>query len=454
MGSLSIAVPACRVSLLAFALAGVASAQLPFQNTVVDAQGPDQMHCKATGDLNGDGFVDVIVASREGQIYWYDDRTNPGSWTRHVLATNGGWSTDAEVGDIDGDGDNDLVVSDWYGQSRIVYFRNNGGGASWTEVSIGAPKAHDIELGDMDGDGDLDVVTREQGSQGFKIKLWRQDSPTAWTVVTSLPPSVDEGEGLEVGDLDADGDLDIVLPSFWLENTGSFPSGMVEHRYTSQFSSTEGMVALGDMNGDGRLDIALTPAESAGQFGDQTAWFEQPSNVLQSNWTRHTIEAGIEHVTHALQLGDMDGDGDLDVVTAEMHQGVDPDEVRVYVNGGGGMSFAKQVIGTAGSHSLRLCDIGSDGDLDVFGANWDQSTRVEVWINGGSPAGGVVTFCDGPSGCPCGNPGASGQGCANSTGVGASLDWSGSVSIGADDLILEAGQMVPSSFCMLFHGTS
>jgi len=77
----------------------------------------------------------------------------------------------------------------------------------------------------------------------------------------------------------------------------------------------------------------------------------------------------------------MNGDGNPDVVAAEMHQGRDPDEVSVYVNGGRGSEWTRQVIATTGSHNIRVIDIGGDGDFDVFGANWSRSTTVNLWEN-------------------------------------------------------------------------
>jgi hypothetical protein len=76
----------------------------------------------------------------------------------------------------------------------------------------------------------------------------------------------------------------------------------------------------------------------------------------------------------------MDNDGDMDVATAEMHQGSDPDEVKVYINGGSGQSWTKQVIATTGSHSMRIVDVDNDGDRDLYGANWEGQI-IELWEN-------------------------------------------------------------------------
>ena len=78
----------------------------------------------------------------------------------------------------------------------------------------------------------------------------------------------------------------------------------------------------------------------------------------------------------------MNGDGAMDVVAAEMHQGADPDEVAVYINQGSGLSWKKQIISTKGSHYIRVGDIGNDGDMDIIGANWSGSYQpIEMWEN-------------------------------------------------------------------------
>ena len=100
---------------------------------------------------------------------------------------------------------------------------------------------------------------------------------------------------------------------------------------------------------------------------------------MESDWTEHTIEDGIEAVTHSLQVADMDGDGDADVMTAEMHQSVDPDEVRVYLNEDGvGNEWSKIVVDTSGSHYADLIDVEPDGDYDIFGADHDGTNQIDL----------------------------------------------------------------------------
>ena len=353
--------------------------QVAFHHVVVDDQGPPDMHTKTVGDLNGDGRLDLIVAGTKGVIVWYE---SPG-WQKHVMVSaGGGWSTDAEVGDIDGDGDQDLVISDWYQNGRIVWLENPGQGVGeWTLHVIGQPRAHDIELADFDGDGDLDVATRQQGKEGDKIEIWIRQQTKLWQHRAIDCPA---GEGLTVCDIDRDGVSDIVIPTRWYKAPAELASGSWdENLYTHQWDHDACVIKTGDMNRDGRPDIVLTPAESKGG-SYRIAWYEAPLEPRGNRWTEHPIDDAVETVLHSLDLADLDGDGKLDVVTAEMHQGADPDEVRAYFNPAASGPWAKQVLGQTGSHGIRVLDADADGDVDIFGANWSASTTVDLWLNQGS----------------------------------------------------------------------
>jgi hypothetical protein len=212
------------------------------------------------------------------------------------------------------------------------------------------------------------------------VHLYRQDSPFSW-FHRSL--SIPAGEGLDLADVDRDGDLDVVVERRWIENPGSLAPASVwtQHVYSDSWTWDATFVATGDINGDGRVDVVLSPSESAGG-SYRISWFEAPLDPTQP-WSERPIESPVESVAHFIGVADLDGNGELDVAVAEMHQGANPDTVRVLWNGGAGEQWTEQVLATTGSHSMRLVDVDGDGDVDLFGANWSGPHQaIELWRNG------------------------------------------------------------------------
>lgn len=80
--------------------------EAPFRHVIVDNEGPKNTWQKTVGDLNGDGFPDLIAGGQaSGGLVWYESP----NWVKHIIASGGGYGTDAEVADVDRDGHADVI---------------------------------------------------------------------------------------------------------------------------------------------------------------------------------------------------------------------------------------------------------------------------------------------------------------------------------------------------------
>lgn len=366
-----------------------------FCRIIVDASGPADPWGKSVGDIDGDGFPDLIVGGHGkekrglaargleklgirkyeapiGELVWY---RNP-AWHKHLISKEYRFSTDHEVADIDGDGRADIVSLTG---SEMIWFRN----PDWKPFVIDARALHDIEVADLDADGDIDIVARNQSgfghNDGDRLHFYRQDSPTTWYYF-SIP--ITHGEGLMIYDLNGDSKKDVVFSRDWYENPGILREDVPweKRTYSRTWEWADVSVDGADINRDGRPDIVLAPSEPEGRRY-RISWFEAPESEA-GEWFEHVIDHEVETVHHFVGAHDMDNDGRIDIVTAEMHQGEDTDEIAIYWNPDKGLSWKKEVISSTGSHNMRAVDIDKDGDIDLFGANWSGHRQaIELWEN-------------------------------------------------------------------------
>ncbi len=349
--------------------------QVPFERVAIDDSVKDPW-AKIIADIDGDGFPDIVIGGRAGPLAWYKYP----DWTKAVIADGGYRTVEGEAGDIDADGDLDIVMG------GLIWYENplpaaSPAGKRWTTHQVADHRTHDIELADLDADGRLDIVRRDQSdfgaNAGNRIYLWRQDAGDTWRHKILECP---HGEGLALGDIDRDGDPDVVIGGSWFENDGRILDGSWQRHKFCEWHPSAG-VEVADINHDGRPDIVLSPSELQGNW-HRLSWFEAPMDPRQRGWAEHILADRIECVIHGLATADFNADGLVDIAISEMHQGDDPDEVVVFVSRDKGSAWDRQVLSTQGSHCIQAGDIGSDGDIDLLGANWSGPFQpVELWEN-------------------------------------------------------------------------
>lgn len=132
--------------------------------------------------------------------------------------------------------------------------------------------------------------------------------------------------------------------------------------------------AIADLNRDGRRDIVVTNEASGRTSGVSTYWFEQPQESANANWTRHIMVK--QATTNSLSVADMDHDADVDIIIGE-HAGTK--KIAVWENDGKG-NFIEHIVDTGKeSHSgARVKDMDGDGDLDILSIAYNKFQTIHL----------------------------------------------------------------------------
>jgi FG-GAP-like repeat/Bacterial Ig-like domain len=324
---------------------------------------PQKLHF---ADLDNDGALDLITTHWGGQTAIENTLTiqrnlGSGRFATTGISLNGSriGAWDVATGDVDRDGDLDLVAGaasvGSVGLGNIVLLNNGQGSFRLGAVVSGV--AGDVELGDIDGDGDLDAVFA--GDDPHSTMSVRYNDGTGNFYGSDEPRIGSDNRAMALTDLDNDGDLDVLTSStdrFMKigrnDGNGHFTpdsAGVWLYNWFEEFT-------LGDIDGDGDVDMITSPGVASKWLNDGTGHF---APVVDTT--------GV--IGGCLALGDLDGDGDLDL-TSYVYNGV-----RLLFNDGAGNFTGNRVVSVGPANpyyqalKVTLGDLNGDGTLDLVSAN-------------------------------------------------------------------------------------
>lgn len=353
----------------------------------------------ATIDVNGDNRLDIVSGG-----WWYEAPT----WKKHRLRDVERIGTRFDdysnlTMDVDADGDLDLISVNY--RSKSIYWVRNTGSSQgdWPRVLIDTPGPSETgRLVDIDRDGQLDILPNGTTyAAWYSLKPGSKSDNVQW-VKHDLPQEL-VGHGIGSGDINGDGRVDIVAPNGWAEA----PADPVKDRWVwhADFKLARDCsvpILTLDVDGDGDMDLIWGRGHNVGLY-----WTEQrqsrsvigrhsnsnvtPNGTLPkvdsattaelsgaSAWVTHAIDTSWSCL-HAPLLGDLDGDGSVELIAGKRfqgHEGRDPGEndplgVFSYQFDKQTRSWHQRTISLDPICGLDLdpkcVDIDGDGDLDIIG---------------------------------------------------------------------------------------
>ncbi len=267
------------------------------------------------GDIDGDGHLDVAGTGFGSQVAWWrNDGGGPMGWEKQVVAGDFQGGNRLAVIDIDSDGDLDIAGAAYLCHDVRLWLNDGASPPTWTEVLIDGSflGAVDLHAADVDADGKPDVVA--VAYDGDAVKWWRNlgGSPPAWQGQT-LATGFNGAHCARIADVDNDGDGDVVAVAYfahdvlWWRNDGGDPVVWTQRTIDLNYSWASD-VDTGDIDGDGDIDVLATGYDSG-----RLTWWENSEGTGET-WVTHSIALGYSG-SWPIDLKDMDLDGDLDVVS-------------------------------------------------------------------------------------------------------------------------------------------
>ena len=350
-------------------------------------------------DIDGDTDLDIVWANGQGystqgtalpvRVYVNNGLGVFADETSTRAAGITGWYRGVEAGDVDRDGDWDLVLANDFNK-RPQLLINNGAGVFSDQTTTRLPtftmSSARAQFGDVDSDGDLDLVFCNNGATRFgsgQPRLYLNDGTGIFADATANLPVGNVAEQMDVLFFDFDNDLDLDI---FLATRASSPnqSRLWRNDGTGRFSLQSGIpndaasysYDAGDIDGDGDLDlIGINAGASNGELllrnnGPSAAWTNISTNI--------TPNPAVDD--NDSRFVDMDMDGDLDLVVGSLGS-----RERIYLNNGTGVFTENTVLLAAVADStidVKVADFDNDGRIDIITAQGESGAfQNKIYMN-------------------------------------------------------------------------
>ncbi|WP_179007635.1 T9SS type A sorting domain-containing protein [Winogradskyella forsetii] len=321
-------------------------------------------------DIDGDGDIDVLSASSGvNKIAWYENIDGQGTFgAQQIITLNVFGANSVYSEDLDNDGDMDVLSASWF-DDKIAWYENIDGQGTFGPqqiISINADYANSVYAKDIDGDGDMDVLSASANDD--KIAWYENiDGLGNFSSEQIIVSNFGWAYSVFSEDLDGDGDQDVLATSRysgikWFENldgNGNFDAGQTLASSSFSFS-----VIAKDIDSDGDMDVLWSNDSGSNNVG----WCENIDG--QGTFSNQVLISNTTGVRNAF-AADMDSDGYVDLVSAS----IDEDVIAWYKNIDGQGNFGVRIlmpIIVDSPKSIYSTDIDGDGDMDVLSASFND----------------------------------------------------------------------------------
>lgn len=326
---------------------------------------PGEVHLQTygayAGDMNNDGYSDLVAVNESSddlRILMNDGTGGYGDFEVYDFNANSTPSP-SEGADFNNDGEIDIAVTTAWDNEVRVLTGDGTGSFSSQETYFTSNGVRGIVVGDFNGDGWDDMLTTNRLSGNISIFL--NDGDGTFTESNMDLPNQDEN-ACAMTDANGDGVLDVFYGTYQSQHIGILLGDGDGHFNPSAQLSVQGrpwMVGAGDLNGDGHADMAAVlyvTNKVVVAFGDGQGGLENPVHYSPSDFVFPV----------AIDLGDIDGDGDLDMATSCYSSST----YTIFENDGTGQfTEAANLTAPGASSCVILHDRDRDGDMDITGTD-------------------------------------------------------------------------------------